>query len=75
MAVDLTDGADAADTEELMLNQAESLVNVTHVLKAWKVCTEDLRVGKVSQLRKMGIQSRDHVVKVIQSTSLKLSKL
>ena len=65
MAVDLTDGADAADTEELMLYQAEGLVKVTHVLKAWKVSTEDLRVGKVSQLRKISIQGRDDVIKVI----------
>jgi hypothetical protein len=58
-----------------MLNQAESLVKVTHILEAWKVSTEDLRVGKVSQLRKRTIQGRDDVIKVIQSTSLKLRKL
>jgi hypothetical protein len=48
-----------------MLNHAESLVKVTHILKAWRVCTEDLRVGKVSQLRKIRIQGRDDVIKVI----------
>jgi hypothetical protein len=58
-----------------MLNQAESLVKVTHFLEAWKVSTEDLRVGKVSQLRKITIQGRDDVIKEIHSTSLKLGKL
>jgi hypothetical protein len=58
-----------------MLNQAESLVKVTHILKAWKFCTDDLRVAKVSQLRKISIQGRGDVIKEIHSTSLKLGKL
>ena len=48
LAVNLADGADAADAEKFMVNQGEGLVQVTHSLEAWKFSPENLRVGEVS---------------------------
>ena len=75
MAVGLADGADAADAEEFVVNLGEGLVKVAHSLEAWKVCPQDLRIGKVSKLWKVSIQGRDDVIEEVHSTSLKRREL